>query len=31
MEKVLYKNYNEPEGGVLCTVVGIWEPAPPQH
>lgn len=31
MQNVFYKNYNEPAGGALHTVVGIGEPAPPQH
>lgn len=30
-QNVFYKNYNEPAGGALRTVVGIGEPAPPQH
>ena len=31
MQNVFYKNYPEPAGGPLRTVVGIGEPAPPQH
>lgn len=29
IQNILYKSYNEPAGGVLCTAVVIPEPAPP--